>query len=217
MRATKYAQQINAVSMPTSFARRQVAKSMETSFTPAIRLALLFGLEALNFEQAGRHKKKNTFLASIREIEEESGSPSKTIKTILGHFQRHGILEIPSHIPEYAKEADKRFYCLLDPPLDRVLTSAEELRASEFEEKDLSNYTKEIRSALDKGDNYEVHSLDQHNPELFERAISGQDWEYEAHDAIHLHITRMLALEANDDHEGTMSLTMSDCSPLPTK
>jgi len=214
MIVTPYAERINALSIPSSFARRQVAMYMKTPFTPAISLAFLSGLEALNFEQTGQHK-KNTFLASISELEKESGSPPKTIKTILGHFQRHGIVEVPSHIPDYAKEASKRFYRLLDPPLDRVLTSAEEFRASKFEEEDLSNYTKEIRSALDKGNNYEVHSLDQHNPELFERAISGQDWEYKAHDAIHLHITRMLELEANDDHDGTMSQTMSNSSPLP--
>ena len=200
--------------MPTSFARRQVAKFMETPFTPAIRLALLSGLEALNFEQVGRHKKKNTFLASIREIEEESGSPSKTIKTILGHFQRHGILEIPSHIPEYAKEADKRLYRLLDPPLDRVMSPAEEFRASEFEMNDLSKYTKEIRGALDKGNNSEVLRLEQNDPELFEKAILGQDWEHEAHDAIHIEITE--SQEAVDDHERTMLMTVSNCSPLPT-
>jgi len=184
MTTTKYAEKINALSIPTSFARRQVAKFMETPFTPAIRLALLSGLEALNFEQVGRHKKKNTFLASIREIEEESGSPSKTIKTILGHFRTHGILEIPSHIPEYAKESDKRFYHLLDPPLDRLLTPAEEFRVSKFEEEDLSNYTKEIRAALDRGDNWEVHRLSDN--ELFGRAVSGQDWGHEAYDAIEI-------------------------------
>ena len=209
-----YTERINALSIPTSFARRQVAMHMKTPFTPAISLALLSGLEALNFEQVGRHKTKNTFLASIREIEEESGSPSKTIKTILGHFQRHGILEIPSHIPEYAKEADKRLYRLLDPPLDRVMSPAEEFRASEFERNDLSKYTKEIRDALDKGNNSEVLRLEQNDPELFEKAILGQHWEPEAHDAIQLEITEMQ--EVADDHARTMSLTMSNCSPLPT-
>ena len=216
MSATKYAQQINAVSMPTSFARRQVAMQMKTPFTPAISLALLFGLEALNFEQEGQHKqhKKNTFLASISELEKESGSPSKTIKTILGHFKRHGILEVLSFIPDYARAADKCFYHLLNPPLDRALTTAEEFRVSKFKEEDLSNYRKEIRSALDKGDNGEVHCLDQCNSELFERAISGQDWEYEARDAISPENTE--PQEANDDHDRTMSQTMSNSSPLPT-
>jgi len=199
--------------MPTSFARRQVAKSMETPFTPAIRLALLSGLEALNFEQVGQHK-KNTFLASNKELEEESGSPLKTIKTILGHFQKYGILEVLSFVPDYAREADKRFYRLLDPPLDRTLTPSEEFRASEFERNDLVKYTKEIRGALDKGNNSEVLRLEQNDPELFEKAILGQHWEHEAHDAIHLEITEMQ--EADDDHARTMSLTMSNCSPLPT-
>ena len=59
-----YAERINALSIPTSFARRQVAMHIKTPFTPAISLAFLSGLEALNFEQTGQHK-KNTFLASI--------------------------------------------------------------------------------------------------------------------------------------------------------
>jgi hypothetical protein len=214
MIVTPYAERINALSIPASFARRQVAMHMKTPFTPAISLALLFGLEALNYEQIGQHK-KNTFLASISELEKESGSPAKTIKTVLGHFRTHGILEVLSFIPDYAREADKRFYHLLDPPLDRVLTPAEEFRVSKFEWREVADLTKEIRSALDKGDNYEVYRLDAHDPELFEKAIHGQDLEHEAHDAIHLAITE--AQEAMDDHAGTMSLTMSNSSPLPNK
>lgn len=213
MIVTPYAERINALSIPASFARRQVAMHIKTPFTPAISLALLFGLEALNYEQIGQHK-KNTFLASISELEKESGSPAKTIKTVLGHFQTHGILEVLSFRPDYAKEKDKRFYHLYDPPWSRVLTSAEEFRVSKFKEEDLSNYRKEIRSALDKNDNYEVNCLDMYNHELFENAISGQDWEYKARDAIHLENTE--PQEANDDHDRTMSQTMSNSSPLPS-
>ena len=186
MIVTPYAERINALSIPSSFARRQVAMYMKTPFTPAISLALLFGLEALNFEQEGHHKqhKKNTFLASISELEKESGSPSKTIKTILGHFRAHGILEVLSYIPDYAREADKRFYHLLDPPLDRVLTPAEEFRVSEFRWGEAADLTKEIRAALDRGDSWEVHRLSDN--ELFARAVSGQDWEHEVYDAIEI-------------------------------
>jgi len=183
MIVTPYAERINTLSIPSSFARRQVAMYMKTPFTPAISLAFLSGLEALNFEQTGQHK-KNTFLASISELEKESGSPPKTIKTILGHFRTHGILEVPSHIPDYAREADKRFYHLLDPPLDRVLTPAEEFRASEFRRGEAVDLTKEIRAALDRGDNWEVHRLSDN--ELFGRAVSGRDWEHEAYEAIEI-------------------------------
>jgi len=212
MSPTKYAEKINAISIPTSFARRQVAMFMKTPFTPAIRLALLSGLEALNYEQVGLHK-KNTFLASIGEIEEESGSPAKTIKTILGHFRSHGILEVLSYIPDYARKGDKRFYHLLDPPLDRPLTPAEEFRASEFRRGEAADLTKEIRAALDEGDNWKVHTLNDN--ELFGRAVSGQDWAHEAYQAIEIAATELQAQA--DDHARTMSLTMSDCSPLPTK
>ena len=186
-----YAERINALSIPSSFARRQVAMHMKTPFTPAISLAFLSGLEALNVEQVGQHKqhKENTFLASISELEKESGSPAKTIKTVLGHFRTHGILEVLSYIPDYAREADKRFYHLLDPPLDRVLTPAEEFRVSKFEEEDLSNYTKEIRDALDRGDTWAVHRLSDN--ELFGRAVSGQDWGHEAYEAIEIAQTEM--------------------------
>ena len=212
MIVTPYAERINALSIPTSFARRQVAMHMKTPFTPAISLAFLSGLEALNFEQTGQHS-KNTFLASISELEKESGSPSKTIKTILGHFQHHGSLEVLSYIPVYAKEEGKRFYHLLDPPLDRPLTPAEEFKASKFEEEDLSNYTKEIRSALDRGDSFEVYRLNGYDYQLFEKAIHGQIWEYEARDTVHLATTE---IEGDDDHAGTMLPTMSNSSPLPT-
>lgn len=183
MIVTPYAERINALSIPTSFARRQVAMHMKTPFTPAISLAFLSGLEAMNFEQIGQHK-KNTFLASISELEKESGSPPKTIKTILGHFRTHGILEVLSYIPDYAREVEKQFYHLLDPPLDRALTSAEEFRVCEFRKGEAADLTKEIRAALDRGDNWEVHRLS--DDELFGRAVSGQDWEHEVYDAIEI-------------------------------